>query len=284
MDKLPSDLIYLILAKVPIKAVFNFMHSCRKYYKLKNQVLNLLSNKTLKHLTRVKLVDIDQTATVNDNIYKFKNLVIACVEDDMWYLTWKDLDDNIANHIKLWLIYLTTITKVEYTIENYILPTMLKTLWKLRSGIGLLFGVNQPFSPFLHNFILKAKFSFRLTMVILTRLTKANYAKLVELYSLYYYNKKIKTITPCNGSKVYNLLVKIKPYLPNLYYKKLNSLSLSTKQWTTIFICEAKAKYADYNQVVRRFSGKPILTKVIIKKLGIGFYQKYMLLTSNKNV
>ena len=223
---------------------------------------------------------VNKVDSIKDNIYKFRDLVLHCMRDDIWYLTWKDLNDKIDKHIKTWLIYLSTVYpnyNNQFEPKEYVLQTILYTLWKLRRVVGQIFPFKVDdthiFDPYLYNFILQAKLSFKLTMVIVLKLTGYKYTKLSELYCQRYYAKKIRTIVPKNDEKHYNLLIKIKPYLPRLYYAKLNNLSLSTKQWTAIFIYEVQTwkktgYFANYDQISYYFRGKSILNKVVIKKFG----------------
>lgn len=291
MDRLPLDIVMIIGCHLPIKSIIRLTVTSKKYYKVKDRLLNVVTKINFKSLTQelrsiyiVKFNDIlcrfdnkiCKEDTIKRNIYDFQWMVSEIMKLNVWYLYWKDLEQNIRDKLINWLSYSSTISGNKFEAKEYVLETLLITLWKLRKIVGQLFpfSTNLPFSPYLHNFILKGKFSFRLSMVILNKLTMYKYPTLVDLYASKYYYKKKKEIRVINvNEKTFDVLTKIKFYNPKLYYMELNKLRLSPKQWTQIFLHEfQKIKENNYFTskliLFRYFSDKPLRGKYLKKIMG----------------
>ena len=117
------------------------------------------------------------------------------------------------------------------------------------------------------------RFSFKLTVQILLKMTEHKYNKTKDLYCQKYYSGKLRNFNCSNDDKHFKLLMKVKPYFPEIYYRQLNKLeNLSTKQWTSIFIYEVETRknnlkqFPSNNHICCYFRYKPLLKRVILKK------------------
>jgi hypothetical protein len=279
--KLPLDLIYLISGYLSPNAILNFTATCRRYLRIQNKLLNLVSNKNFIFL--IKEIDnydykIDIYGSIT-NLYRFQQLVIACMRDNMWYITWKDLNPNLSQSIKKWLEYfLNTYPQLfnKFKEKEYVSETILYVLWKLRKIHGQIFPflINQDKSSYLTRFILNNRFSFKLTRCILLKLTNYKYTTIMELFARNYYNRKVVKLEDKNKNENhFKLIFRVKPYLPDLYYSRLRYLSLSKKQWTTIFIHEhiTRKKVNYFKSIIKLYDYFPnhnINWKIIRKKFG----------------
>lgn len=281
LTTLPVDVIELIVGYLSVKAIRHLANVNRRYRKLRTRLLASQAKLTSRELT-ASIVDQD---SIFENLDRFRNLVLGYLQQNIWFLTWTDLSPRVARNLELWIVYLSSAYGTEFNKGSYVLRTLLYILWNMRKVNGNLFPflIDQDFNPCLELSLFENRFSFRLTMFILAKMTRHRYSKLIEYQCSNYYSDKVEFAS--NAEDELALLCKIRPHFPKFYYSKLSRLRLNSLRWTQLFVDEIrkffktikygntviKSYFTSLPEIYLYFGVHYLEARMIKKKLGVRY-------------